>query len=1111
MSVRRRLWKLLKWGTLLVLTVVVGGSIAAYHYATDSDNLADLVRREAPRFLPGCRVDVSKVTVRPFAGKVTLTQLLVRERAGDEPGPTVGGAARIQVRYNPWAMSKGRFEPRKVTVAEATLRLRRKPDGSWNQQGLLADPWPGPLDRPTPPIFIQEGIVELSEEDAKAPLKILRDVSIKVPATAGSGAPVSFELTAKGDFFDRVHIEGTVDPGTGRVELKAGELVRMNLSESLRDRLPAQLGDALKLAGLAGGEVDAELASLTFDPSATPKLHYQGSARLRRGLWKCPKLPFPISDLSVDVQARDGELTITRADGSDGSTGLSLRGHAMIDPDDPRGSPFEVHAEATKLELDERLLRWLPPEVREIWLAYFPRNPRTGISRGGSINLSANFVRPRSGAEVGVEVDVDCLDVSMEYKHFKYPVDHIQGKIRLTPDKVMTIDVSTLVGNRPLHVTGRVENPGLDAVAHLYFDAESLPLDAVLFNALPPEVFSVVDSFKPTGTVRGHAELERLPPLNRGDDPRGRVKFDARIDLNPGCSITWDGLKYPVMNLTGKLEIHPHLWTFSRMRGNNGQAAIRASGEVNHLKPPPSGKVDPRNRDNFKVDLRLQAKNIPFDQQLRDALPTPWQVTWATLNPTGASDIDATIKIDPGRPEPGRERYRVVIVPRKQSGVKLRFNPLVGAEGAPAGPIELRMDDVTGHFVYDTATSPPTTMTDVDFTFHQAPVRFSQGVVDVKDNGQFQLGVSRLEVSGLRLDEELRRYMPPVMAQFARRLDDMKIPSIKANLGLGWSGRPGESAWCSWNDARVILNDNKVSVGTDLGLDHIQGELYPVNGKFDGHDLDVHGKLNLASVSVFGQQVTELSADLDVQEGLARLDRISGKVLGGDLDGHLRASLDATPNYSVFLRVKDADLRAYAMNQPGHQKFRGLVTAMIDISGLGYDPHAITGDGSARIVQGELGTLPVAIRFFNVLKLAKETRTAFDSAELVFKIDNGETTLDPVRLVGNAFSLDGKGKVDVQGEIDLKLRPVPGRDSVHVPLLSVFTRELSGQILVVRVQGPIGSPSFKLELIPGPGELLRANKRHRDIRRTGLIGPWRTGLEPRLGSGLASRWFGQGE
>jgi hypothetical protein len=1093
---------MLGWSFVLGLAVVLGGAIAAYLYVTDSETLSDLIRREAPKYLPGCRVDLARARVRPFGGEVTLVQLLVREPGGDSPGPMIARSERVQVRFNPWAMFNGRFEPRDVIVARPTIRLRRKADGSWNVQGLLADPWPIPSGGPTPPITIQEGTVELSEEGAREPLKLLRDVLIKLPASTGLGAPIAFDLTAKGDagLFDRVHLEGSIDPTNGRVTLRPGELVRLTLSsEALRDRLPAEARGWFALAGLEGGEVDASLSSLTFDPEASPRLHYQAMARLRRGLWKCPKLPFPISDVSVDVEAKDGELVIVRAEGSDGSTGLDLRGKVTLNPGDPARSTFEVHAEANNLELDGRLRRWIPAQHRELWDAYFPQVGATPSTSAGRVNVAAVVARAKPEAQVAVEADVTCLDVSMKYKHFAYPVDHIQGKIHFTP-KRMTLDVHTLVGNKPVRVTGDVEDPGPDAVAHLKFDIESLPVDAVLLNALPPEVKTVVDSFSPTGTVRGHAELERKPPLTKQEDPKGRVKFDAWIDLNPGCSITWAGLKYPVMNLEGKLEIHPNSWKFREMRGNNGQAAITAFGEVEKF-----------GRDVFKVDLHLKAKNLPFDQQLRDALPTPWKVTWATLNPTGASDIDATILVDPRKPGRGRDHDRIVIVPRNQTGVKLRFNPLVAAGTAPSGPIELRMDDVTGTFVYDTANSPPTSMTDVGFSFHGAPVTFAWGAVDVKDNGQFNLGVSRLEVAGLRLDEELRRYMPPVMAQFARKLDDIKISKIKANLGLGWSGKAGESAWCQWDDARVILVDNRVSIGTDLALEHIQGEVYPVRGTFNGRELDVHGKLDLASIGVFGQQVTGLTADLDVENNLARLVQIKARVLGGALSGHVTATLDTTPKYSVRVDVKNANLRDYAMTQSGHQGFRGLVTARLDLSGLGYDPHTITGDGMARIVEGELGTLPVAARFFNVLKLAKDTRTAFDSADVAFKVYNGETRLDPVRFVGNAFSLEGKGTVDVRGEIDLKLKILPGRDSVHLPLLSDLARELSGQILVVQVQGQALSPTFKAVPIPGPGEVVRDAQRRNRMKRTGLIGPLKTGLEPRIRSGLGARWFGPRE
>jgi uncharacterized protein involved in outer membrane biogenesis len=1107
MSLRRKVRKMLGWTAILVLSVSVGSAIAAYFYVTDSDTLSDLIRREAPKYLPHARVDVARVRVRPLMGEVTLHSLLVRELVGDSPGPTIAKSPWIQVRFDPWAMMKGRFEPRDVTIAKPTIRLVRKADGTWNVQGLLADPFPTTATGATPPITIQEGTVELLEEGAQAPLTLLRDVSIKIPSTASTTSPVNFELTARGEtgLFDRVHIEGTIDPATSRVTLRAGELVRLTLSSSARDRLPTAIARALGQAGLEGGEIDADLPSLTYDPASTPKLHYQATANLRRGLWKCPKLPFPISDVSLYLAINDGELEILQGMGSDGSTDLSVTGKARLNLDEPAKSLFKLQAKATNLELDARIRRWIPGETRELWDAYFPQVNANPSTSAGRIDLGVVVARENPEAKVEAVVDLDCIDVSMKYRHFPYPVDHIRGKIRYA-NGLMTLDVGTLIGNQPLKVTGEITNPGPDAVAKLEFSVASLPIDEALRRALPPEVRTTVDQFKPTGSVQGRAILVRLPPLNKGDDPRGRVNFDAWVDLNPGCSILWDNLKYPVLNLTGKLEIHPNHWIFRGMKGSNGQARIWADGDVKQIA-----------RKIFKVDVHIQAQNLPFDDQLRNALPTPWQKTWETLNPTGASDIDARIEVEPGKPE----HDRIKIIPGKDTGVKLRFSPLVGADGVAATPIELRMDGVSGTFVYDSADDPHTSMKDVRFSFHNAPVKFDAGAVDVKDNGQFQLGVRGLEVLRLRLDNEVRRYMPPVMASNARRLKDDEIQFIKADLGLGWSGKPGDSAWCQWKDALVVLYDNRVSVGTDLNLEHIEGQLDNIKGSFNGRELDVHGRLKIDSVSILNQQITGISANLDInKQGLAELGQIKAKVLEGVLSGHVSTTLDVTPQYSIRLDLQKAQLREYAMNQPGHQSVQGQLTAWIDLSGLGYDPRNITGTGNATIVQGDLGTLPIALRFFNFLrsnflKSAKESRkdvkTAFDSAELAFSLRDGDARLDPVRLVGNAFSLDGNGKVDVRGDIDVKLKILAGRDGLHIPLFSVFTRELGGQIAVVRVHGPVASPVFNLEFIPATGEFgkaLKQSQQNRETKKTGLEGPMRTGPDLKLRQALGNRLFG---
>ena len=186
----------------------------------------------------------------------------------------------------------------------------------------------------------------------------------------------------------------------------------------------------------------------------------------------------------------------------------------------------------------------------------------------------------------------------------------------------MSLDLQTLVGGKPLKAKGTIENPGDLAHVVLDFEGEALPIDETLFNALPDDICKVVKEFQPTGSVGGHAHVDRTPPVRPGDPAEGVVKFDAELKLKEGCAMKWVGLPYPVSNLTGDLELHPDNWVFKNMRGSNGQAVISGSGKVEQLAP-----------NQLKVDLRLKGESLPFDDQLRQALPPAWQKTMADDRP----------------------------------------------------------------------------------------------------------------------------------------------------------------------------------------------------------------------------------------------------------------------------------------------------------------------------------------------------------------------------------------------------------------------------------------------------------------------------------------------
>ena len=1030
MRVRRRLHKIVFWGSFLTLTILAGGLCLAYVYVTDGTTLATLIEAEVPRYLPGSRLTLGRAKNRLYWGEINLTHLSLMQTIDRKPFQAVR-IPWLRVRHEARAMLQGKFVIREVMVAQPVLRLRHREDGTWNLQGMFADPWPGPAMQ-SPPIVIQNGTVELAESDS-GNVAILRDVSLKLES-AGPKV-LRFDGTAKGDAFDRLHLQGTVDLATGRVTL-AGNLDHLALSETLRERLPAELRPKVKQLGLTG-EVDLQVGPVIYDPAATPRIRYQAAAQLRSGFWTCPRLPFPINDLSASLAVRDGVLSIERAEGYNGNTVVRVpQGTVVLG--DPERTPLDLRIDIIDLELDQRLRDWTPKEHKELWEVFKP---------SGRVSLGVRIVREREGGPPGYGVGIDCRDVAMVYKFFKYPLDHVRGRITWQGQKV-TLDLQTLVGGKPLRASGTIENPGDLAHVALDFEGEALPIDETLFDALPPDICKVVKDFQPTGSVGGHAHVDRMPPVRDTDPDEGIVKIDAELNLNKGCTMKWVGLPYPVSNLTGQLELHPDNWVFKNMRGSNGQAVIMGSGKVEQLAP-----------DQLKVDLRLKGESLPFDKQLYDALAPQraWQKTWDTIAPYGSCDVDATIRLAPRQPN----YYHLEIDPGAITGIKPRFNRLARPKIDPGGMIEMRMEDIKGRFIFDNGIVK---MIDVGFRFHDAPVKFAHGTVKVEDSGRFALEVSDLRAQDFRLDSRLRDKMPPVMADFARRLDEGKTFRVNGNLKLSWSGKPDELPRCEWDHALVVFNDNTIQAG--LPLEHMQGQLDNVWGQSDGTNLEAHGALRLDSVSLLGQQITQLESPLHVKDGLAALSDIHGHLLGGEFFGGFQVSLDRTPRYNATLELRGANLQSYARSLAGRQRFRGQVSGKLNLNGLGNDLRSLQGEGEAHITQGDLGQLPGFLALLKALSLSPLTKTAFDTADVAFRIDNGKTLLDPIRFTGDVISFQGGGTLDVQGDLDLRLRVLLGRDRFHMLLVSDALREASGQFLVVQVRG---TPAFpKPTVVPFP-------------------------------------------
>ena len=597
----------------------------------------------------------------------------------------------------------------------------------------------------------------------------------------------------------------------------------------------------------------------------------------------------------------NGLITINHAEGRNGNT--ILRAAGSLAPAQEAACPFDLNLELVQLELDERLQERTPAQFAELWDVFKP---------SGVVDAKVQMARPRQNDPVSVSATVNCRDVAADYRHFRYPVEHMGGSLTLENQR-LSVDLHGLIGERPAHLKGTIDNPGPDALVGLGIQAESVPIDAAFLTALPKDIRKVVDQFHPAGSVKAKVGILRWPMVGPMAKPEGHLIINADLDLNPRCEITWVGLPYTIRNLTGQLELRPDRWEFKNMRGGNGQAIIAGAGRVVKLVGQPNL---PNGDPPLKIDLKIQARNLPFNEDLRRALQPAWQKTWSIINPTGASDVDATIHIAAGRPDSNH----ITIAPLRDSSVRLVIprTPQPGFE--PGGSFEMRMENVHGRFDFDNGK---VAMNDVNFFFHGAPVQFASGDVMVEDSGRFDLAVSELWVKEIRLDSSLREIMPFLMAQFALRLDDGRPFTARGNLKIGWSGEVGKPAWCRWDNTRVIFIDNTLKAG--IPLEHIQGQLEEFRGWSDGRTLETHGIFRLDSITLMGQQITELESPFHLEGGSARLDTLRGKLLKGNLEGSGTISLDATPRYSASLRLEGARLEEYALTLSGRQSYRGAL------------------------------------------------------------------------------------------------------------------------------------------------------------------------------------------
>jgi hypothetical protein len=685
---RLRCW-VIRGLILAALAGVAAGGWVAHDWVGPDRVRAALVVTLSDQF-QDVDVQVGSARLRLFGG-ISVTDLKLTRRGEDRPFFEVPSAV---IYHDKERLGRGELVVRKVEFDGPTVRLDRRPDGTWNVAGLSK---PSPPDRPVPTLVVRNATVLLTDRRPGglppvallgAKLNLLNDpvLLLKVEAqfTAAPGAtgpaPVEGGLAVPVGVSARFNrASGVVQAHVEVPDLAVGPDVAAAL-----DRLHPGLAEHLeRFTARVGVKAD-----LTLNPEPGKPPRYDVLVQVRDGRWENENLPWPVEHLTAQVQARDGKVTVTNGAARLGKAAVvfDLETRAAVEPasdppagprvhtagytvvgaaqsaaparrpepvDDPLASLEEkldrFDVTVRDLALDDELLAHLPAGAKPV-----AEKLRRMFSPVGAADLKFQFTRTGPRWERTVEFRPNRLAVA--YEKFRYPVQDLDGWVR----KVSTSDgadefrvqVTGTAGGRRVEITGRVGTESPDPLIDLKIAGTDVPIDERLVAAMPPQYAAAVGKLRTVARADFVALIRQPPGVNRCENT-----FDVRVYDG---SVNYTHFPYPLSRVRGRLVVNVVGVNPARPAGPGPVAdtvrlyefeAAHADGRL----WLPTGGIDPvPGTNDRRFTLRVQGENCPVDADLRAAASAlKVDGAWDTFAPRGRVTFGADVEItDRHRPDP---------------------------------------------------------------------------------------------------------------------------------------------------------------------------------------------------------------------------------------------------------------------------------------------------------------------------------------------------------------------------------------------------------------------------------------------------------------------------
>ncbi|MCZ6681913.1 MAG: AsmA-like C-terminal domain-containing protein [Planctomycetota bacterium] len=248
----------------------------------------------------------------------------------------------------------------------------------------------------------------------------------------------------------------------------------------------------------------------------------------------------------------------------------------------------------------------------------------------GQFDIEGRVVRaadsPRGPSFVGT---LRPRGAEASYHSFPFRIRGLQGQIRFEEEAVFIEHLRGRHGTGTVTINGVIDRSTDWASIDLNIDATTLPLDIELRNALSDRYQAIWASFNPRGTAHINVKLQR--PGGRRSDPRPEWRTTVTADLADG-RVMFEHFPYPLDGVYGQIRLDKSRIRFNGLTGRNGKASVRIDGYASMRADRPPD-----------VELRVEARSLPLDDALANALPPDGRGALAQFQPEGFVDLLGTV------------------------------------------------------------------------------------------------------------------------------------------------------------------------------------------------------------------------------------------------------------------------------------------------------------------------------------------------------------------------------------------------------------------------------------------------------------------------------------